>query len=154
MSTFWVHCCDVRYDFHITRCSIRLYLQLFVRELMFYLRNLCLLAYRGVQNISSFVFVFVFFSSCVPNVGSFSGLSILIDPSVFSNVYLDSQKWLSYNNGMTLAAIYYKCIDVIVQWMNQYTLTIIFQLPCILVYHDGQQFWKFWLGTGTTTWQG
>ena len=34
--TFLVPCCDVRYDFHIKRCSIRLCLQLFVGELMSY----------------------------------------------------------------------------------------------------------------------
>ena len=71
-------------------------------------------------------FLFCFSPSCVPYVGSFSGLSILNAPSVFSNVYLDYQKWPSYNHGMTLAAIYYECIDGIVQWMNEYSLTIIF----------------------------
>ena len=34
--TFLVPCCDVRYDFHIKRCSVRLCLQLFVGELMSY----------------------------------------------------------------------------------------------------------------------
>jgi hypothetical protein len=50
--------------------------------------------------------------------------SCLNAPSIFSNVYLDYQKWPSYNHGMTLAAIYYECIDGIVQWMNEYSLTI------------------------------
>ena len=31
-------CCDVRYDFHMKRCSVRLYLQLFVGGLLYYLR--------------------------------------------------------------------------------------------------------------------
>ena len=34
------------------------------------------------------VFVWFFLRTCVPNVASFSGLSFLIAPSVFSNVYL------------------------------------------------------------------
>jgi hypothetical protein len=34
--TFWVPCCDVLYDFHIKRCSVRLYHQLFVGEFMCY----------------------------------------------------------------------------------------------------------------------
>jgi len=37
--------------FLIKRCSVRLYLQLFVGELMSYLRYLCLFAYSGVQHI-------------------------------------------------------------------------------------------------------
>jgi hypothetical protein len=35
----------------------------------------------------SVVFLFCLSSSCVPYVVSFSGLSILVCPSVFSNVY-------------------------------------------------------------------
>ena len=35
--TFWVPCCDVRYDFRIKRSSVNLYLQLFVGGLMSYL---------------------------------------------------------------------------------------------------------------------
>ena len=50
--TLWVLCCDVRYDFCIkTRCSVRLYLHLFVGGIMSYLRYLCLFAHSGVQHI-------------------------------------------------------------------------------------------------------
>ena len=49
--TFRVPCCDVRYDLRKKRCSVRLYLQLFVKGFMFYLRYLCLFAYSGVQRI-------------------------------------------------------------------------------------------------------
>jgi len=35
------------------------------------------------------VFVFCFFSSCVADVATFSGLSFLIPSSVFSNVYFN-----------------------------------------------------------------
>jgi hypothetical protein len=50
-------CCDVRYDFRIKLCSVRVYLQLFVRGLLSYLRYLCLFAYSGVQHILCCVFV-------------------------------------------------------------------------------------------------
>jgi hypothetical protein len=49
--TFWVSCCNVRYDFLIKRYSGRLYLQLFVWGCISYLRYLCLFAYSGVQHI-------------------------------------------------------------------------------------------------------
>jgi hypothetical protein len=42
---------DVRYDFHIKRCSIPLFVQLFVGGLMSYLRYLCVFAYSGVHHI-------------------------------------------------------------------------------------------------------
>ena len=47
-----------------TLCSVRLYLQLFVRGLVSYLGCLCLFACSGVQYIFSCV-VFCFSSSCV-----------------------------------------------------------------------------------------
>ena len=50
---------------------------------MFYLLYLCLFTYSGVQQI----LCCVLFSSCIPSVASFSRLSILVAPSVFSNVY-------------------------------------------------------------------
>ena len=52
---------------------------------MSYLRYLCLFSYSDVQHILCCVFV-LFSSSCVTCVASFSGLSILIAPSVFPNV--------------------------------------------------------------------
>ena len=50
---------------------------------MSYLRYLCLFAYSGVQHILCCVFVLLFFIC----VASFSGLSILIAFSLFSQVY-------------------------------------------------------------------
>jgi hypothetical protein len=79
-------------------------------------KTLALLQTTGGKDVSSMVLC---------GNRKFSGLSILNASSVFSNVYLDYQKWPSYNHGMTLAAIYYECIDGIVQWMNEYSLTII-----------------------------
>jgi hypothetical protein len=55
------------------RCSVRLYLPLFVGGIMSHLRCLSFLAYSGVQHI---VFLLWFSSSCLPYVANFSGLSI------------------------------------------------------------------------------
>ena len=57
-----------------------------------YLRYLCLLAHSGVQHISCFVFVLFFFVLRTLCFQFLSGLSILIAPSVFSNVYVKSVK--------------------------------------------------------------
>ena len=54
---------------------------------MSYLRCLCLYGYSAVQHILCSVFD-LFSVSCVPYVASFSGWSICIASSVFSNVYL------------------------------------------------------------------
>ena len=54
--------------------SVRLYLQLFVGGIVFYLPYLCLFTFSGVQHISYCVFVLSL--SCVPYVASLSGLSI------------------------------------------------------------------------------
>jgi len=76
---------SLRYEFHGVmslaisarkRCSVRLYLQLYVWWLMFYLRYMCLLAHSGVQYILCSCWVVFFSSYCVPYVASFSGLSI------------------------------------------------------------------------------
>ena len=67
------------------RCSVRLYLPLFVGWLMSYLRYLCLFANSGVQHIlcCCCCFVSLRLVSCVPNVASFSGLFILYCPFGF-----------------------------------------------------------------------
>ena len=46
------------------RCSVRLYLQLFVGGLMSYLRYFCLFVDSGVQHILCCVFVLFFFVLC------------------------------------------------------------------------------------------
>jgi hypothetical protein len=72
---------SLRSEFHVVmsftmsaskRCSVLLYLQLFVGGLMSYLRHLCLVAYIGVQHI------FCFSSSYVPYVSSFSDCLFVI----------------------------------------------------------------------------
>ena len=67
------------------RCSVPLYLQLFVGGLMSYLRYLCLFVYSGVQHILCFCFV------CLRLVYLMLPVSLdcplLIVLSVFSNVY-------------------------------------------------------------------
>jgi len=83
---------------------------------MSHVRYLCLFAYSGVQHIlcwlssscvlymvvsNTYCVVWVFFClrlvSCVPNVASFSGLSILHSslPFCFSNIYLGTA---NFNN--------------------------------------------------------
>ena len=57
------------------RCSVGLYLQLFVGGFMSCLRYLYLLVYSGVQHILCCVFIFVSWL-CVQCLASFSGLSI------------------------------------------------------------------------------
>ena len=86
--TFRVPCANIRYDFHIKRCWVRLYLLLFVEGLMFYLRYLCLFAHSGVQHILYWGFFCLVFSlSCVLYVASFYGLSIFYCP-LLSYVFL------------------------------------------------------------------
>jgi len=43
-------CCDVRYEFRVKRCSVRLYYYLLCRRFMFYLCFLYLFTYTGVQH--------------------------------------------------------------------------------------------------------
>jgi hypothetical protein len=84
-TSFLVPCCDVRYDFLIKRCSVRLYLQLFVAKLKSYLRYLCLFGYSGVHHILFCVFCF----ACLRLVCSILSVSLdcpfLIAPSIYSN---------------------------------------------------------------------
>jgi hypothetical protein len=59
------------------QCFIRLYLQLFVGGIMFYLRYLCLFPYSGANRYCVvFLFLFFFVLCTVPYVASVSGLSI------------------------------------------------------------------------------
>ena len=71
--TFFVPCCDVRYDFRITRCSVRLYFQLLVRGHISYV---CFLRLFACSTHIVLCFCFVFLRL----VTSFSGLSILHCP--------------------------------------------------------------------------
>jgi hypothetical protein len=69
----------------LKRCSVRLYLQLFVGGRMLYLRYLFLFAYMCPTHIV-LCFLFLFSSSCVPSLASFSGLSSFVCSSLFPNV--------------------------------------------------------------------
>jgi hypothetical protein len=78
-------------------CSLRflhnndvrfVFTSLFVGNLMSYLRYLWFFLRIVVSKTCCVVFLFCLSSSCVPYIASFSGLSFLIAPSVFSNVYL------------------------------------------------------------------
>ena len=80
-----------KYLYHAcNRCSVRLYLQLFVGGLMSYQRYLCLLTYNGVQHILCYVFCFVFLCLVYPNLPISLDFKFLIAPTVFSNVYWHS----------------------------------------------------------------
>ena len=81
----FISCCDVRYDF--------------CRKTMFWSSLPPVVCRRPHVLFTLFVFVcntycvvflllFCFSSSCLPYVASFTGLSILDCPSIFSNVYL------------------------------------------------------------------
>ena len=48
----------------LLRCSVRLYLKLFIGGLMSYLRYLCFFAHSGVQHILCCVYVLFFFVLC------------------------------------------------------------------------------------------
>jgi hypothetical protein len=65
---------------HQNRCSVRLYLKLFVGERMSYLRYLCLFVYSGVHTHIMSCLLFCFSSYCATWDASFSGLSILDCP--------------------------------------------------------------------------
>ena len=81
-SVFWCtwrfpHKNDVRFDF-TSSC---------LKEGARLIYVICVCLRIVVSNIYCVVFYFCFSSSCVSHVGCFSGLSILISPSVFSNDY-------------------------------------------------------------------
>ena len=82
--TFRVPSCDIRYSFHIKRCSVLLCLQLFVGGLMSYLCYLCLFANSGIQHILSCVFLRLVYPMLLVSLDC----PFLIAPSVFCNVYL------------------------------------------------------------------
>jgi hypothetical protein len=76
-------------------CSVRLYLELFVGgSCVIYV--ICVYLCIVVSNTYCVVFLFCFYSSCVPHVASFS---FLIASSVFSNVYLvrNTHIWNNFN---------------------------------------------------------
>jgi hypothetical protein len=69
------------------RCSVRLYLQLFVgSSCLIYVICICLRLV--VSTIYCVVFLFCFSLSCVPMLPVFLGRQFLFALSVFSNVYL------------------------------------------------------------------
>jgi len=67
------------------RCSVRVYLQLFVGGSMSYVRYLCLFAYSGVQDILCCVFALIFF--------------------VLLQISLDSPFWLPFRYFLTFINI-------------------------------------------------
>jgi len=64
----WCHIIFL-FDFRIKRCSVRLYLQLFVEGSMSYSRHLCLFAHSGVQHILCCVFVRLVYTMLLVSLG-------------------------------------------------------------------------------------
>ena len=95
--TFWVPCCDVRYDFRIKTMFgpslppvvCRRVHVLFTKTCTY----LCLFTHSGVQHILCCVFV-CFYLSCASNVASISGLSIFLFPLRYSLTFISPRcRW-------------------------------------------------------------
>ena len=100
--TFWVRCCIVRYDFNIKAMFGSCLPPVVFRRAHVYIRytsmcytSKCLFAQSGVQHMLCSVWL-GFSSSCVPVMLPVSlDCQFLIAPSVFSNVYLSTDKlWI------------------------------------------------------------
>ena len=114
------------YDFSIQRCSVRRYLQLFVGELMSYLRHLWLFAHSDFQHILCCVFVLFFFVLLPVSLDC----PFLIAPWVFSNVYLSKLVilWvMNQNQKQCLHFEYfeYKIKDML--WLRSYEIYLYIQ---------------------------
>jgi hypothetical protein len=102
----------VRYDFRIKRCSVRLYLQLFVGGFMSFLRYLCLFAYSGVQHILCCVLFFFYVSSSCVLCTQCNQLLWIVHSwlSILDCPFLIAHSWLSirfsptfiYSNALSL----------------------------------------------------
>jgi hypothetical protein len=102
--TFWVPCCDIRYDFCIKRCWSLLPVVGRRARVLFVL--LIFVWYSGVQHIMCCVFYF--FLRLVPNVASFSGLSLRLVPNVasFSGLSLRLVPNVASFSGLSLRLVY------------------------------------------------
>ena len=128
----------------LKRCSVRLYLQLFVRELMSYLRYLCLLAYSGVQHILCCVFVclrlgytmlpvsldclyLIAPSSWTHYVASFSGLSIFDCPFVWIHYVASFSGMSIFDCPFVLDTLCCQFLWIVHIWLplRRYSLTLI-----------------------------
>jgi hypothetical protein len=81
--TFLVLCsvfCDVHYDCHIKRCSVRLYSQLLLGGLMSYLCYLCLLAYSEIKHV---LYIWVTWRVSYKRQELLTLRELLCSPSVF-----------------------------------------------------------------------
>ena len=82
MLSYYVPCCDVRYDFRI-KTIFGSSLSSVVGERMSYLRYLCLFVHSGVQHILRCVFLRLVYPMSPVSLDC----HFLIAPSVFANVY-------------------------------------------------------------------
>ena len=100
-------CCEVRYDFRIKRCSIRLYLQLLVGWPMSCLCYLCLLAHSSVQHILGCVFISFCLSLVYPMLPVYLDCPYCVAPLVFSYLYLVALRFLIGIHRLHLGQIYF-----------------------------------------------
>ena len=73
---FTFRCCDVRYNFCLKQCSIRLFFQLFFYEGSCLIYVICVCLRLVVSTKYCVLFLLWFPSSCVPYVANFFRLSI------------------------------------------------------------------------------
>ena len=102
------------------RCSVRLYLQLFVGGFMSSLRCLCLFTYGGVQHILCCVFVLFFCTRCC----LFLWIVQFVLPLLFS---LDCPVCIASSVFSGLSSLY--CLFCFL-WIVQFVLPLLFSLDC------------------------
>jgi hypothetical protein len=103
--TFWVLCCDVRYDFHIKTMFGASLPPVVYRRLMSYLRCCWFFLRIVVSNTYRVVCLVCFSSSCVPYAAIFSGLSIFLLPLRYSLTFIYKPNNITL--GITYARTYY-----------------------------------------------
>ena len=101
------------------RCSVRLYLPLFVGGLMFYLCCLCLFAHSGIQNILCCVFLRLVY----PVLPVSLDCPFFIAPSVFSNVKNNCSVMLLYLQRRIIPIIFSIYTDITIFYMTSATKT-------------------------------
>ena len=115
--TFWVPCCDVRYDFCIQPM----------------LGSSLPPIICGRNHVLFELFVFVYVYGCPTHiVASFSGLSIFDSPSVFSNIYLQAGSEMLL---LLFVFWYWYLIFFFSIWWMVHLAMIYYQL-CILIFAD------------------
>jgi hypothetical protein len=90
----------------LKRCSVRLYLHLFVGGLMSYLSYLCSLTYSGIQHILCCVLVWFFFDFCTICC-QFLWIAHLFMIASSLTVYLQNTKLTPLKTGVNSQLLFY-----------------------------------------------